>query len=69
LSSFNQIWISQQIFIKVTNTKLHRNLSIGSNADACGQMGMTKLTDASRIYANVPKNHFITQMCLQHNQY
>jgi hypothetical protein len=59
LSSFNKIWISQQIFIKVTNTKLHRNLSSGSNADACGQMGMTKLTNASRIYTNVPKNQLL----------
>lgn len=57
LSSFNQIWISQQIFLKATNTKFHRNPSSGSNADACRWMGMTKLTD---VYANVPKNQLIT---------
>jgi hypothetical protein len=64
LSNFNQIWISQQIFLKATNTKLHRNPSSGSNADACRQMGITKLTDAPHVYANVPKNQVIARMCL-----
>jgi hypothetical protein len=39
LSDFNQIWISRQTRIEITNIKFHENTSSGNRADACGQTG------------------------------
>jgi len=68
-SGFNQIWISRQIFVTVTNTRFHRNFSTRSHADTHGQMDMMKPAVAFYDYANAPNEWFITQMCLWHNKY
>jgi hypothetical protein len=47
---------SRQIFIKVSNIKLHENPSSGNRADRCEQMGMTKLIGTFRDYANALKH-------------
>jgi hypothetical protein len=60
LFDFNKIWNSEQIFIQAFNLKLHRNPSSGSRADVCrqtdGRTDMTRVTGASRDYANASKN-------------
>jgi hypothetical protein len=55
---------SWQIFIKVMNTKFHRNLSIRSHSGKCRQMDTMKLIDASQNYAHTTKNLLIARMCL-----
>jgi len=68
-SGFNQIWIFQQIFVTVTNTRFHRNFSTRSHADIRGQMDMMTPADAFCDYANALNEWFITQMCLWLNKY
>ena len=36
---FTKFRFSEQILVKVSNTKFHKNLSSGSQADTCGQVG------------------------------
>jgi hypothetical protein len=64
LSDFNQIWIFWHIFIKVMNTKFHRNLSSRCHTDTCRQMDMMKLVYASQNYAHTTKYLLIARMCL-----
>ena len=50
---------SQHVLEKRPNIKFHENLSSGSQAITCGQMGqpdMTRLIDAFRNFQNAPKN-------------
>jgi hypothetical protein len=51
-----EIGISQQIFIKVSNTKFHGNSSSGSRADTWGQTdGLHEANRSFSDYGNVPK--------------
>ena len=51
LSDFNEIWISRQIFEKVSDIKFHQNPSIGSRVVPRGQTDM-KLIVAFRNFTN-----------------
>ena len=61
LTKFGFSW---QIFIKVMNTKFHRNLSSRIHCDTCRQKDMMKLVDASQNYAHTTKHLLIARMCL-----
>jgi hypothetical protein len=58
--------VRRQITMKVSNNKFYENPSSGSLVVTCGQTevctGLTKVTDAFRDYANVPKTYVVTSV-------
>jgi len=50
LPNFNQIWISWQIFIELTNIKTQSNPSSGSHAHTCRKTDIYRQDEAKRYY-------------------
>jgi hypothetical protein len=65
VSDSNETWISRQNFEKSWNIKFRENLSSGSRVVPCGQTDKTKLIDAFRKFANVPKKSLLQNTTLQ----
>jgi hypothetical protein len=59
LSDFNDTWIFQQIFEKVSNIRFHLNPYSGSRVVPCGHTDI-KLMVAFRNFANAPKKPTLT---------